>query len=55
MASESHAGFLISSFLRGNNVSTIFTLCGGHISPILVGCEEEGIDIVQVRDEASTM
>jgi len=55
MASESHAGFLISSFLRGNNVSTIFTLCGGHVSPILVGCEEEGIDIVQVRDEASAV
>ena len=55
MASESHAGFSISSFFKDNNISTVFTLCGGHISPILVGCESEGINIVQVRDEASAV
>ena len=55
MASESHAGFSISSFFKDNNISTIFTLCGGHISPILVGCESEGINIIQVRDEASAV
>ena len=55
MASESHAGFSISSFFKDNNISTVFTLCGGHISPILVGCESEGINIIQVRDEASAV
>ena len=55
MASESHAGFSISSFFKDNNISTVFTLCGGHISPILIGCESEGINIIQVRDEASAV
>lgn len=50
-----HAGFSVSSFFKNNNINTIFTLCGGHISPILVGCESEGIDIIEVRDEASTV
>ena len=55
MTSKMHAGFSVSSFFKHNNIDTVFTLCGGHISPILVGCEKEGIDIVQVRDEASTV
>ena len=50
-----HAGFSVSSFFTNNNINTVFTLCGGHISPILVGCESEGIDIIEVRDEASTV
>ena len=54
-SSNMHAGFTVSSFFKNNNISTVFTLCGGHISPILVGCESEGIDIVEVRDEVSTV
>ena len=50
-----HAGFSVSSFFKNNNINTVFTLCGGHISPILVGCESEGIDIIEVRDEVSTV
>ena len=50
-----HAGFSVSSFFTNNNINTVFTLCGGHISPILVGCESEGIDIIEVRDEVSTV
>ena len=30
-------------------------MCGGHISPILVGCEKKIIDIIQVRDEVSAV
>jgi acetolactate synthase-like protein len=55
MTSKMHAGFTVSSFFKNNNIDTVFTLCGGHISPILVGCESEGIDIVEVRDEVSTV
>ena len=29
----------------------VFTLCGGHISPILVACEKLGIRIVDTRHE----
>ena len=50
-----HAGFSVSSFFKNNHINTVFTLCGGHISPILVGCESEGIDIIEVRDEVSTV
>ena len=54
-ASNMHAGFTVSSFFKNHNIKTVFTLCGGHISPILVGCESEGIDIIEVRDEVSTV
>ena len=50
-----HVGLDIGSFLKHKNISSIFTLCGGHISPILVGCEKENIDIIQVRDEVSAV
>jgi len=50
-----HIGLDIGSFFKQKNISSIFTLCGGHISPILVGCEKENIDIIQVRDEVSAV
>ncbi len=50
-----HAGFSVSSFFKNHNINTVFTLCGGHISPILVACESDGIDIVEVRDEVSAV
>ena len=50
-----HIGLDIGSFFKQKNISSVFTLCGGHISPILVGCEKENIDIVQVRDEVSAV
>ncbi len=50
-----HIGLDIGSFFKQNNISSVFTLCGGHISPILVGCEKENINIIQVRDEVSAV
>ena len=50
-----HIGLDIGSFFKQKNISSVFTLCGGHISPILVGCEKEKIDIIQVRDEVSAV
>lgn len=50
-----HVGLDIGSFFKQKNISSVFTLCGGHISPILVGCEKENIDIIQVRDEVSAV
>ena len=50
-----HIGLDIGSFFKQKNISSVFTLCGGHISPILVGCEKENIDIIQVRDEVSAV
>jgi acetolactate synthase-like protein len=36
-------------------VKYVFTLCGGHISPILVACEKLGIRIVDTRHEVTAV
>lgn len=46
-------GELVAEVLVKHRVPFVFTLCGGHISPILVAAKERGIQIVDVRHEAS--
>ncbi len=46
-----HGGRLLARALRAEGVDTVFTLTGGHIVPILDGCVEEGIRLVDVRHE----
>jgi acetolactate synthase-1/2/3 large subunit len=46
-----HGGQLLAKALKAEGVDTIFTLTGGHIVPILDGCVQEGIRIVDVRHE----
>jgi acetolactate synthase-1/2/3 large subunit len=41
--------------LQAAHVDTVFTLCGGHISPILVAAKRAGIVVVDVRDEATAV
>ena len=48
-----NGGELVAEVLYRNGVRFLFTLCGGHISPILVACKRRGIRIVDVRDEAT--
>lgn len=48
-------GDRIARVLAGHGVRFLFTLCGGHISPILVGAKRRGIRVVDVRDEASAV
>ena len=36
-------------------MENLFALCGGHISPILVGAKRAGIRVVDVRDEATAV
>eukprot|EP01084_Bolivina_argentea_P171843 297706_1 len=50
-----YGGDLVAHVLSNKGVSTIFTLTGGHISPIIVGCDEIGIDVIDVRDEVTTV
>jgi len=50
-----HGGDLISQVLKDRGVQHLFTLCGGHISPILTGAKKRGIRIVDVRDEATAV
>ncbi|MBK8973126.1 MAG: thiamine pyrophosphate-binding protein [Hahellaceae bacterium] len=50
-----HGGDHVAMQLRAQGVTSLFALCGGHISPILTGCRARGIEIVDVRDEASAV
>lgn len=48
-------GAVISQALTERGVQHLFTLCGGHISPILVGARRRGITVVDLRDERSAV
>src|ERR671935_2128054 len=48
-----HGGRLVARRLKAHGVSKLFTLSGGHLFSIYDGCREEGIDLVDVRHEAS--
>jgi thiamine pyrophosphate-dependent acetolactate synthase large subunit-like protein len=50
-----HGGDIIAGVLKAQGVRHLFTLCGGHISPILVGCKHQGIAVIDVRDEATAV
>jgi acetolactate synthase-1/2/3 large subunit len=48
-----NSGELIALALKRAGVSHLFTLNGGHIWPILMGAEEHGIRLIDVRHEQS--
>jgi acetolactate synthase-1/2/3 large subunit len=48
-----HGGRLIARRLKAHGVSRLFTLSGGHLFSIYEGCHAEGVDIVDVRHEAT--
>ncbi|HEX6202749.1 MAG TPA: thiamine pyrophosphate-binding protein [Thermoanaerobaculia bacterium] len=48
-------GELIARVLERHGVRHLFTLCGGHISPLLVGAKRRGLSVIDVRDEASAV
>jgi acetolactate synthase-1/2/3 large subunit len=50
-----HGGDRVAEVLLAQGVKHLFTLCGGHISPILTGAKERGIRIIDVRDEATAV
>lgn len=50
-----NGGDLIARVLERHGVRCLFTLCGGHISPILVEAEKRGIDVIDVRHEADAV
>jgi acetolactate synthase I/II/III large subunit len=53
--SDQSAAALIARFLRARGVTTVFGLCGGHIMPIWMRLDAEGIRIVDVRDERAAV
>ncbi len=46
-----HGGQLLAHALKREGVSRLFTLCGGHILPILDGCLDEEIEVLDARHE----
>lgn len=53
--SARHGGDRVAEILQAHGVPSIYTLCGGHISPILSAAKARGIRIVDVRDEATAV
>lgn len=50
-----HGGDWVAEVLKAQGVEFVFTLSGGHISPILVGAKERGIRVIDVRHEVNTV
>ncbi len=48
-------GSRVAAVLKAHHVPVLFTLCGGHISPILVAAKRAGIRIVDVRHEVNAV
>ncbi|HET7420437.1 MAG TPA: acetolactate synthase [Candidatus Dormibacteraeota bacterium] len=53
MTDSGNAGELIALALKRAGTTHLFTLNGGHIWPILMGAEEHGIRLIDVRHEQS--
>ena len=54
LAPDTAAG-VIARFLKARGVDRIFGLCGGHIMPIWMRADAEGIPIIDVRDERAAV
>lgn len=50
-----HGGDRVAEALQAQGVRTVFTLCGGHIAPILSGAKARGLRVLDVRDEATAV
>jgi len=50
-----NGGDIIGRVLHAHGVEFLFTLCGGHISPILKGAKDFGIRVIDVRHEATAV
>jgi len=50
-----NGGDRIAEVLATQGIPALFTLCGGHISPVLAGAKQRGLRVVDVRDEATAV
>ncbi|MCD6733676.1 MAG: thiamine pyrophosphate-dependent enzyme [Burkholderiaceae bacterium] len=50
-----HGGDRVADVLQAHGVRCVYTLCGGHISPILSAARARAIRVVDVRDEAAAV
>ncbi len=50
-----HGGELVAGTLAKHGVQNVFTLIGGHVSPILVACRKAGLRVLDVRHEVNAV
>lgn len=50
-----HGGDRVAEVLKAQGVELLFTLVGGHISPILVGAKQRGVRVIDTRHEATAV
>lgn len=50
-----NGGEIIAKVLQNHGVKFLFTLCGGHISPIFVSAQNLGIRVIDTRHEANAV
>jgi len=53
--SKRHGGEIVAQTLKAHGISHIFTLTGGHISPILAAAEKLEIKVIDTRHEVSAV
>ncbi len=53
--SADSAAAVVARLLRARGVERVFGLCGGHVMPLWMRCDAEGIAIVDVRDERAAV
>ena len=53
--SDGCAASVLARSLRERGIDRVFALCGGHVMPIWMRLHEEGIRIVDVRDERAAV
>ncbi len=52
---ENSAAALVARFLQARGVDRVFALCGGHIMPLWMRLDAQGIRIIDVRDERAAV
>ncbi|MCB1889791.1 MAG: thiamine pyrophosphate-binding protein [Rhodocyclaceae bacterium] len=53
--SDQSAAALIARFLKQRGIQRVYALCGGHIMPLWMRLDHEGIRIIDVRDERAAV
>ncbi|MBV8870802.1 MAG: thiamine pyrophosphate-binding protein, partial [Acetobacteraceae bacterium] len=53
--SDTSTAAVVARFLRAQGVDRVFALCGGHIMPVWMRADAEGIRIIDVRDERAAV
>jgi len=50
-----HGGELVAAVLKKHGVKFLFTLIGGHISPVIIASKAQGIRVIDVRHEVNAV